>query len=374
VFAEANPGQAVDVPTGVGFCMYIRRDCLREVGLFDVEQFGKGYGEENDFCRRAADAGWRNLHALDCFVRHAGGVSFGASKSQRELDAMEKLRRLHPTYEPIVMAYVAQDPARVARLRADIQRVAMSGLPVVLAVMHNRGGGTQRHAEELARHFQGRAVFFSLAPAAGGAVWLERLEPGAAFRLAFQLPQEWDRLLDALRGLGVAHVHYHHVIGHADRILGLARELGVPWDFTAHDYYPMCPAISLTGTDDRYCGEDGSGRCNGCARQAPGGDLAGWRQRQGEFLGAARAVLAPSRDTALRYGRMWPTLRLHVAPHTDIAPDAALPTPQVAALEAGVPLRVAVLGGLSRIKGADLLEAVAEHRTRRGRCAALAPV
>lgn len=365
VFAEANAGQALDVPTGVGFCMYIRRDCLREVGLFDVEQFGKGYGEENDFCRRAADAGWRNLHALDCFVRHAGGVSFGASKSQRELDAMEKLRRLHPTYEPIVMAYVAQDPARVARLRADIQRVATSGLPVVLAVLHNRGGGTQRHASELARHFQGRAIFFSLSPAAGGSVWLERLEDGAAFRLAFQLPQDWDRLLDALRGLGVVHVHYHHVIGHADRILGLARELGVSWDFTAHDYYPMCPAISLTGTDDRYCGEDGSGRCKGCARQAPGGDLAGWRQRHGEFLGAARAVLAPSRDTALRYARMWPALRLHVAPHTDITPEA-LPTPHVKPLQAGTPLRVAVLGGLSRIKGADVLEAVAERAARQG--------
>jgi GT2 family glycosyltransferase len=34
--------------------MYIRRTCLDEVGLFDAERFGRGYGEENDFCRRAA--------------------------------------------------------------------------------------------------------------------------------------------------------------------------------------------------------------------------------------------------------------------------------------------------------------------------------
>ncbi|MEO7642978.1 MAG: methyltransferase domain-containing protein, partial [Ramlibacter sp.] len=51
LFAQTNAGQVIDVPTGVGFCMYIRRDCLNEIGLFDVEQFGKGYGEENDFCR-----------------------------------------------------------------------------------------------------------------------------------------------------------------------------------------------------------------------------------------------------------------------------------------------------------------------------------
>ena len=40
--------------------MYIRRDSLNAVGLFDTEHFGKGYGEENDFCQRAAAAGWRN--------------------------------------------------------------------------------------------------------------------------------------------------------------------------------------------------------------------------------------------------------------------------------------------------------------------------
>jgi hypothetical protein len=59
--AQVNAGQTVDVPTGVGFCMYVRRACLDTIGLFDVERFGRGYGEENDLCCRAAAAGWRNL-------------------------------------------------------------------------------------------------------------------------------------------------------------------------------------------------------------------------------------------------------------------------------------------------------------------------
>ena len=37
------------VPTGNGFCMYIRRKALFEVGFFDLI-FGRGYCEENDFC------------------------------------------------------------------------------------------------------------------------------------------------------------------------------------------------------------------------------------------------------------------------------------------------------------------------------------
>jgi O-antigen biosynthesis protein len=127
-FALANAGQVLDVPTGVGFCMYIRRDCLREVGLFDTEQFGKGYGEEDDFCRRAAEAGWRNLHALDVFVQHTGGVSFGPSKQQRELEAMAKLRQLHPDYEPLVHEYIRLDPPAAARRRADQALAALRGL------------------------------------------------------------------------------------------------------------------------------------------------------------------------------------------------------------------------------------------------------
>ena len=49
--------EPIEAPTGVGFCMFIRRDCLNETGEFDAECFGRGYGEENDFCLRAASWG-----------------------------------------------------------------------------------------------------------------------------------------------------------------------------------------------------------------------------------------------------------------------------------------------------------------------------
>lgn len=361
LFASTNAGQAIDVPTGVGFCMYIRRDCLKEVGLFDVEQFGKGYGEENDFCRRAADAGWRNLHALDTFVLHTGGVSFGASKSQRERDAVEKLRRLHPSYDGIVHDFVGADPAWSARHAVDLARVRAKGLPCVLAVLHDRGGGTVRHAGELAEHLRARAVFFSLTPAPGS-VWLELLEPKSGFRLEFSVPHQWAELLNALRVLGIVHVHYHHVLGHGGDALELGRQLGVSWDFTAHDFYTMCPQISLTDRTDRYCGEEGNGECGRCVEHtpAPGGlDLEQWRHRHGALIEHARHVLVPSLDTGRRFVRMWPSADIRLAPHTDIENVGRLPAPTVAPLPQQARLRIAVIGALSRIKGADLLEDVA---------------
>ena len=42
------------ISVAIGFCMYIRREAIRKVGLFDAAAFERGYGEENDFCNRAA--------------------------------------------------------------------------------------------------------------------------------------------------------------------------------------------------------------------------------------------------------------------------------------------------------------------------------
>jgi len=46
---QAGPPCYPDLPTGVGFCMGIRRAAWDEVGDFDQATFGRGYGEENDF-------------------------------------------------------------------------------------------------------------------------------------------------------------------------------------------------------------------------------------------------------------------------------------------------------------------------------------
>lgn len=115
--SRLGAGHAVEIPTAVGFCMYIRRACLDEVGLFDADTFGLGYGEENDFCMRALARGWRHLHALDAFVFHQGGASFSERRFALQQNALKALLALHPDYEERVRAFVAQDPARSMRER-----------------------------------------------------------------------------------------------------------------------------------------------------------------------------------------------------------------------------------------------------------------
>ncbi|MDR2154750.1 MAG: glycosyltransferase, partial [Burkholderiaceae bacterium] len=365
LFARVNTAQTVDVPTGVGFCMYIRRAALRQTGLFDVERFGQGYGEENDFCIRAAAAGWRNLHALDVFVRHFGGVSFGDSKSARERAAMETLRRLHPEYEAQVMQFVRQDPARLARNAVDIARLQSEPGPLILAVLHDRGGGTERHATELAALLHGCARLLVLRPLPGEGQRLSLRLAGAreGLELVFSLPEQGDALLSLLRRLGVRHLHFHHLIGHDEFVWQLPERLDASYDFTAHDFYALCPQITLTGPySSRYCGELGTRQCADCLAQAPapgGLDIDAWRGRYTALLSSARYVIAPSRDALARLLELAPAASFKLIPHPDIDPAQPLPAVLPPPLSGERPLRVAVIGALSVIKGADVLESVA---------------
>lgn len=371
--AATNPGAVVDVPTGVGFCMYIRRDSLQDVGLFDTENFGKGYGEENDFCQRAQAQGWRNLHLLDTFVLHTGGVSFGDSKSPRERAAMDTLARLHPRYAREVHAFVQADPARPYRLALDMARIQANALPVVLAVLHDRSGGTLRHVRELAEHMQGQAQFLTLTPAPGHSVLLRMAAKTEGFELAFRLADQWDDLLAVLRALGVCHVHYHHLLGHGQQVRDLPALLGLAYDFTAHDYYSYCTHISMTGTSGRFEGEIAPGQCHCCAPDMPApqeaanaATVAQWREANARLLNGARQVLAPSHDAARRIAAFAPGAKVLAVPHTDIAAGAALPQPAPQPLAGSRPLKIVVIGALSVIKGADLLEATALQAAQQG--------
>lgn len=360
--AKHLAGHAVSVPTGVGFCMYIRRDCLSAIGDFDEEHFGKGYGEENDFCIRAQHAGWSNLHLFDTFVRHVGGISFGASKNERELNAMQVMHKLHPHYEIDVQRYIAKDPAKWARRVLDLARILDSNKPVILNVTHNREGGTLRHLQEMGQHLAEVATFLRLSPTAGGVeLRLEGRDDNLI--LYFALPQEQTKLVAILKHLQVAHVHYHHLLDHTSCITELPKLLGVAHDFTVHDYYSYCPQISLTDASHIYCGEKGLNACQQCLKRnpAPGNiSIENWRSKHAPLIKTARNVICPSADTAERIYHFVPNANLCIVPHSKLyAQTAAILQPTPTLLESNKILKIVVIGALSQIKGADVVESVA---------------
>lgn len=126
LFSKLNHSQSLEIPTAVGFCMYITRNCLDQVGYFNASFFKEGYGEENDFCMRAVDAGFKNLLCADTFIYHKGGVSF-AEKADILCDlAQKKLKNHILIIVRLLMIFALGAPARIMRRRVDLHRLIHS--------------------------------------------------------------------------------------------------------------------------------------------------------------------------------------------------------------------------------------------------------
>ena len=123
ICARFNNGYYVDVPRTVGFCMYIRRHALLDIGYFDAENFPVAYGEETDFCHRAGKAGWRHRVAGDAYVEHFEGKSFGEQKQELKQSMVAALARLHPDRMDSDQRFARLDPLRPLRKQVDLGRL-----------------------------------------------------------------------------------------------------------------------------------------------------------------------------------------------------------------------------------------------------------
>ena len=253
-FAEANIGRAARIPTAVGFCMFISRACLSDVGLFDVETFKQGYGEENDFCLRATKRGWQHLLAADTFVWHKGEVSFGAAAKRLQAAAVEVLESRYPGYLKEVAQHVEYDSARPWRVAATAARFRRGARPVVLLVTHALGTGTEKHLLDVCRRYGGEARFLILQPTLEGPIRLWCPDPSEGLDLRWRLPAGVESLAALVRSFGVTRAHVHHTLGLPLDLRELLRLLDVPFDVTVHDFYNICPRVRLAKPVGRYCG------------------------------------------------------------------------------------------------------------------------
>ena len=357
VFAEVNAGLAIEIPTAVGFCMYIRRDCLKEVGYFDALIFKRGYGEENEFCLRAAEVGFKHLLCAEVFVYHQGGVSFGQETKVLCAEAEQRILERYPHYLGIIGEYCNRDPARILRRRIDEFRLIHSPHPRILFITHTWGGGTEKHVQDLSKMLEADFEVMILRPTGPSGFSVEWGRSEEEFIAYFSLPYDYPKLLDFIKSLGIMRLHFHHIIGMNRQILQLPQDLHLPYDFTLHDYYPVCPQYTLTLKDGRYCGEPDVAGCNACLAERPalwGLDIVTWRESLGNLLTNADRVIVASQDMETRLRRYVPAAHYVRLSH----PEPVLAVPVLHASPCGE-LKILVLGRLTPIKGLHRLEACA---------------
>ncbi len=376
---RANAGIVVDIPTGVGFCLYIRRECVADTGVFRTDLFAQGYGEENDLCIRARHLGWRHVAVPGVFVGHAGGASFGTARpplAQRNLAVLEQI---HPGYLALVDAYQATSPAQdalaPARRRADMLRWAVGrkrsavSPGAVILVSHASGGGVERVLAQRITAITGqglRAIVLRPVPdprndgdtmpflcsVSDGSM------PEGFPNLVFDLRHDMPALVRLLRPDRASVFEVHHRLGHDAGVMSLAPALRLEVDYRLHDYASFCPRVTLFGAVQAYCGEPVDiAVCNACvaeagARNGESIGVAALRARSAAEFARARRIVVPSADMASRLRRHFPAVRAEVVAHEQDMP----PAPRLSGVPAyAMPRRIAVIGALGVEKGYNVL-------------------
>lgn len=370
-FAKINDTALVDLPTAHGFCCYLRRTALNEIGLFDEALWGKGYAEENDFSIKAQRLGWRTVLATNVFVEHLGSVSFAGLAQQKINKQLAKLNILYPDYHYIVHHFMVHDPILPYRNNVSLKIIldtykqqAIDIAPCILMITHRLGGGTEVNVKNLTdRLLTEKVNVLTLRPTTFEKLTLTDAGTG--------LSMNWHEtdtvsIANQLKSFNLKLVHVHHVIGFDQNILELIDQLALPYDVTLHDFYSICPRVNMADFTYRFCDTQSLDNCNTCLKTNNAHSenrlllsnvdaIENWRSLWEDFLNKARFVYTPSQDTFNHINQWLKLNNLSVKPHPDDY-DA-----YINFVPHNSTIRVAVPGAISDIKGFNILKGCASY-------------
>lgn len=382
--ATVNSGKIIDIPVAIGFCMYIRRECLNDVGLFDAAKWGRGYGEEVDFCLKATAQGWRHTMLGDTFVVHRGNVSFGNEKLERVKESARKISQIYPFYDGLIQRFIKTDPGR--EIRRSLNLAMIGGLlPTnrTLHLTHNFGGGTEQYVKDMG----------ILNVEEGGTPIVLKFDSSGASTLSFDmsehhqdgffvrdhvehyLPSEAESLIQDLSTLNLTSVHIHSPYGVQPSLLEWISDK-YSYIMTVHDYSWICPQITLSPGGKPFEGDDHHD-CNICMNfYQPHAALKhfvnanksvqAYRNNFTHLFAKAQVILVGAKDVRDRMIKFGMKGNYKVIPHA--APESSIfhKIEKLPTIAQSGPIVVSLIGGISDIKGYfTLVECAREAELRK---------
>jgi GT2 family glycosyltransferase len=383
-----------DVITAVGFCMYVTRRALDLCGYLDEDTFGKGYGEEVDFCLRASRLGLRHVVEDSTFVYHRGGVSFGAAQLEGWNRSAALIDARYPFFRPNNTRERITDPLAVSFAALELALHPRDETrPHVLHILHSRldaTGGTEKYVAALLGTLEHEFDFSVLYPVESGFVlgtyWMvdgrrvenEFLVPGAASQVT-RMNDEVARqaLVTALDLFVFDAVHIHNLIGHSlapfDALAGFPGRVVC----SVHDMFLACPNFSLLYMKTDPCGiPDDLSVCARCLADIAVSPMPGspptphisveylreFRAAIGERLGTIDHWVFPTQSAADYFLRVYAPdpERINIIEHGSVIRLGRRPTEPDDGLLRDEPLRVAFVGLGWAKKGLDAVNELAE--------------
>ncbi len=357
-----------DMPTGVGFCMALSPIFLAQIPRIDTA-FGRGYGEEVDWCQKARTLGGRHVGLGSLFVEHRGGASFGSAAKARLIAQNGALiSQRYPSYDLDVARFIATDPLATPRLALALAWAGITREDVPVYLAHDMGGG--------AEHWLKQRIQIDASNGLASVV----LRVGGSFRWQLEVHAQ-DRTTEKPATTAVGTMDIDAIAWLLSllpsRILIYSCGVGDPDPATLpdtllsllssndrlevlfHDWFPISPSYTLLDDDGVYRGPVTAARTNSAhqTRRADGKpvSLMDWQESWGRLLERAEKIRVFSADGLTQVTTTWPHItpdRIHVASHdiSNLTSLAASPKPLN-----NSSIVIGVLGNLNEHKGVKVV-------------------
>lgn len=310
VFKHIKP-QYVSMPTGIGFCMGMNIEAINKVGILDEDTFAKGYGEENDWCQRAIENGYKNVHVENLFVYHKHGGSFLSEEKIKLLQRNSKLLlEKHPNYNRDVADFCSEDPnSQLRELLIILLITKQISKTNNLYINHNIGGGA---TEYLVRRIKGDIANFESATVVMYDYVRNR------YNIEFHFGEyDFKYFISSLDGFKIIFecfsiqkvyinnlVTYPRIEDVIDMLISNKSIYKYDLIMLMHDYYSICPTTNLLDWKGRYCRvpEDIS-VCENCINNNASNNYSGcksilkWREKWSELWDYCDEIVMFSQDT-----------------------------------------------------------------------------
>lgn len=389
VVLALSPGLYPEIPTSHGFCMYIRREALDIIGGFDEINFGRGYGEENDFACRCIENGFVNLADDLTFVYHIGEVSFQGEKAIVSAERLKRLFELHPYLRRTLQDHDEQDPLKQHRalFRDAFRRGFKPKISLecsfpkdqkTVLFVNVKGGkhnGLNRYTQELVDALSQDLQIIILEGHAKS-LTLKTRHGRVMTSVTLAQPLDWNNSISnkeyaafislLFTTYKIDLVQINSFESHAFDLVSIAKQNNIPIVYVIHDFLLLCPSLFLIDSTGGYCGTCSfSDEREGCLESNPyavyGQGNAAVLHRFRTFV---RDVLLPQIDIFVA-----PSLsaKKHFSAIYDSVSDRAVVIPHIAPKKKqrapshrkdNEPLRVGFLGALHPIKGLNTIEEV----------------
>lgn len=368
VFSRIPQDLCHEAPTGVGFCMLMTREAIDQIGVFDSITFKLGYGEENDWCMRAIAAGFKNLIAPNVYVAHEHGASFKAvaNLSSIRLDNARALSKKHPSYNSQVQAYLSRNelsqitPILVHAL--DYEYFIKTNKTTALIVTHGLGGGSTHFSAIVQATKQESGVDCVRLTKRSDKIVMSHKAQSKEFKYSK------SALSALIHSLGPESIMLNHSITwDIEEIHDIFTNIEIPFGVYLHDFYWVCPSINLMNSLGKFCdAEQSTKTCDSCFSamdpnikrwanstvQSIG--VAGWRRLSYEIFRKSQAIACPSENTKAYYVKYFPEFESKIDVWQRETNLTQINNFSKRTKESDR-LSVISLGGISKIKGSDVI-------------------